>query len=75
MLEIIVSLSRPKYDLDDIIRHIPIHDKPKTEAKSAVSCFLWIIRGDISITDRSHGIYPPIQSVEVLYLPIEAVDR
>jgi hypothetical protein len=74
MLEVVVSLSRPKNNLNNIVSHIPIYYKSKTEAKSTVGCFLWIVRRNISITDCCHRINTPIKGVKILYLPIEAVD-
>jgi hypothetical protein len=75
MFKIILDCPCPKYDLYDTIHNISVYNKAKAEAKCSVGSLLWVIGCNVAVAYCCYRIYSPVDSIEILYLPVVVENR
>ncbi len=56
--------------LDDFIGDVGEDQEPEAHAKKGVDQFNLVIGSDISVADVGDGVYTPVDTVEILDLPV-----
>jgi hypothetical protein len=74
MLEVVIGPPRPKEDLDDVVDHVAVDYEAEAHAEERVDCFRRVVRGNVAVADCGDCVESPIESIEVLDLPIVVED-
>jgi hypothetical protein len=67
--EVVLAVSGPQDDLDDVVDHVAVGDHAEAETGQHVDGLLRVIWSDVSVADGPNRVHSPVQRVKVAHPP------